>query len=153
MHSKWRYKICICSVILGFRNYKGSSIIFPNILVAIFTVLRKWEFSDQPFHHIFESERFRSPCFLRKILQPGEWNVKNLKTENRREFIRYKASKIVRECGVWHLQTADCRLQTADRRLQTADCIRQQDCKLNETKSIVIKVASSSTLPCSEKYM
>ena len=48
--------------------------------------------------------------------------------------------------GVWHLQTADCRLQTAD-------CMRQQDCKLNETKSIVIKVASSSTLPCSEKYM
>ena len=38
-------------------------------------------------------------------------------------------------------------------RLQTADCMRQQDCKLNETKSIVIKVASSSTLPCSEKYM
>ena len=50
-------------------------------------------------------------------------------------------------------QTADCRLQTADCRLQTADCMRQQDCKLNETKSIVIKVASSSTLPCSEKYM
>ena len=38
-------------------------------------------------------------------------------------------------------------------RLQTADCVRQQDCKLNETKNIVIKVASSSTLPCSEKYM
>ena len=46
-----------------------------------------------------------------------------------------------------------CRLQTADRRLQTADCMRQQDCKLNETKNIVIKVASSSTLPCSKKYM
>ena len=44
-----------------------------------------------------------------------------------------------------------CRLQTADRRMQTADCMRQQDCKLNETKNIVIKVASSSTLPCSEK--
>ena len=41
----------------------------------------------------------------------------------------------------------------ADRRLQTADCMRQQDCKLNETKNIVIKVASSSTLPYSEKYM
>ena len=53
---------------------------------------------------------------------------------------------------------ADCRLQTTDRRPQTADyrpptadCMRQQDCKLNETKNIVIKVASSSTLPCSEK--
>ena len=38
-------------------------------------------------------------------------------------------------------------------RLQTADCMRQQDCKLNETKNIVIKVPSSSTFPCSEKYM
>ena len=39
MHSKRRYKICICSVILGelesFRNYKGFSIIFPKILDAI----------------------------------------------------------------------------------------------------------------------
>ena len=39
MHSKARYKICTCSVILGelksFRNYKGSSIIFPTILEAI----------------------------------------------------------------------------------------------------------------------
>ena len=38
-HSKWRYNICICSVILGeletFRNYKGLSIIFPEILDAI----------------------------------------------------------------------------------------------------------------------
>ena len=36
MNSKRRYKICICSVILGelesFRNYKGLSIIFPKIL-------------------------------------------------------------------------------------------------------------------------
>ena len=44
-----------------------------------------------------------------------------------------------------------CRLQTTDCRLQTADYMRQQDCKFNETKNIVIKVASSSTLPCSEK--
>ena len=35
--------------------------------------------------------------------------------------------------------------------LQTADCMRQEDCKLNETKNIVIKVVSSSTLRCSEK--
>ena len=36
MHSKWRYKICICSVILGeleaLRNYKGIRVIFPKIL-------------------------------------------------------------------------------------------------------------------------
>ena len=54
---------------------------------------------------------------------------------------------------ICRLQTADRRLQTADCRLQTADCMRQQDYKLNETKNIVIRVASSSTLPCSEKYM
>ena len=39
MHSKCRYKISICSVVLGelesFRNYKGLSIIFPKILVEI----------------------------------------------------------------------------------------------------------------------
>ena len=36
MHCKSRYKIRICSVILGklesFQNYKGSGIIFPKIL-------------------------------------------------------------------------------------------------------------------------
>ena len=50
MHSKRRYKICICSVIVGelesrelesFRNYKGLSIIFLKILDEIITdVLR-----------------------------------------------------------------------------------------------------------------
>ena len=39
MYSKRRYKICICSVILGelesFRNNKGLSIIFPKILDVI----------------------------------------------------------------------------------------------------------------------
>ena len=46
MHSTRRYKIYICSVILGelesFRNYKGFSLIFPKILDAIerFTKVR-----------------------------------------------------------------------------------------------------------------
>ena len=44
MHSKRRYKICICSVILGelesFRNYKGLSIIFPKILVEIWRITK-----------------------------------------------------------------------------------------------------------------
>ena len=39
MHSKCRYKISICSVVLGelesVRNYKGLSIIFPKIFVEI----------------------------------------------------------------------------------------------------------------------
>ena len=45
MHSKRRYKICICSVILGqlesFRNYKGFGIIFPKILDAILSFTRR----------------------------------------------------------------------------------------------------------------
>ena len=44
MHSKRRYQICICSVILGelksFRNYKGLSIIFPKILDAIWRITK-----------------------------------------------------------------------------------------------------------------
>ena len=46
MHSKRRYKICICSVILGeleaSRNYKGVSVLFPKLLYAIerFTKVR-----------------------------------------------------------------------------------------------------------------
>ena len=36
MHSKRRYKICICSVILGeLESFSGFSIIFPKILDAI----------------------------------------------------------------------------------------------------------------------
>ena len=39
MYSKRRYKIRICSVILGqfesFRNYKGFRVIFPKILDEI----------------------------------------------------------------------------------------------------------------------
>ena len=46
IHFKRRYKICICSVVLGqlesFRNYEGLRIIFPKILDAIlsFTKVR-----------------------------------------------------------------------------------------------------------------
>ena len=46
MHCKRRYKICICSVILGglksFRNYKDFSVIFPKLLDGIerFTEVR-----------------------------------------------------------------------------------------------------------------
>ena len=39
MYSRQRYKICICSVILGelraFRNYKGFTVIFPKIFDAV----------------------------------------------------------------------------------------------------------------------
>ena len=40
IHPKRRYKICICSVILGdfesFRNCKGFRLIFPKLLVTIY---------------------------------------------------------------------------------------------------------------------
>ena len=75
MHSKRRYKICICSVILGelesFRNYKGLSIIFPKILDEILRKMKYYEretFSNSSLHHIFESKKyFRFPFFLWKI--------------------------------------------------------------------------------------
>ena len=43
MHSKPRYKICICSVILGELKsypYKGLSIIFPKILDEIWRITK-----------------------------------------------------------------------------------------------------------------
>ena len=44
MHSEWRYKICIRSVILGqlrsFQNYKSLSIIFPKILDEIWCITK-----------------------------------------------------------------------------------------------------------------
>ena len=71
MHSNRRYKICICSVILGeresFRNYKGLSIIFRKIFDEIQTYYEIETFSDFSRHHIFTSENFRIPFFLRKI--------------------------------------------------------------------------------------
>ena len=77
MHSKWRYKICICLVILGelksFRNYKGFSIIFLKIFDAVerFTKDRELFLFLSP--SIFESEKFRFP-FSTKI--SVTWGVK-----------------------------------------------------------------------------
>ena len=63
MHSKWSYKICICSVFLGeftsFRNCKGFGIISPKILDAIYRITKVKNFFDSSLHHIFESENFR----------------------------------------------------------------------------------------------
>ena len=98
MHSKSRYKIRICSIILGklesFQNYKGSGIIFPKILDVHLKhqwVLELHSFLSQSklsnffvyiIEHIskvkiFEDEKFRFPFFLWKKAQRGEWNVKN----------------------------------------------------------------------------
>ena len=74
MHSRWRCKICTCSVTLGelqsFGNYKGLIIIFF-----------RWNlpyngsetFSNSSLHQIFESENFR---FLFSTKNSVTWEVK-----------------------------------------------------------------------------
>ena len=68
MHSKRRYKICICSFVLGqlesFRNYKGLSIIFPKMLDKI---LRKGEFFGFLSLSQFLIRKILDFLFLRKI--------------------------------------------------------------------------------------
>jgi len=99
MHSKWCYKIIICSVIPGerksFRNYKGFSIIFPKILGAIrsswfnLTFYESENFSDSSLHHILEPENFRFPFHFPKK-NSVTWVIKyeKLNFRNLREFIR-----------------------------------------------------------------
>ena len=70
MHSKRRYKISICSVIIGdleaFRNYKGFSVIFPKILDAIerFTEVRMFLI---PLCITFLNAKLLGFLFLRKL--------------------------------------------------------------------------------------
>ena len=70
MHSKRRYEICICSVILreleSFRNYKGFSIIFPKFLEQFITYYESEICFDFSLDHIFESENFRFPICYEK---------------------------------------------------------------------------------------
>ena len=70
MHSKRRYKICICSVILArgtwvFSELQGLQFIFPKILDAM-TYYESETFPDSSRHHNFESENFRFPFFYEK---------------------------------------------------------------------------------------
>ena len=70
MYSKRRYKICICSVILGklesFRNYKLLQYYFPENIRCNLPYYEGENFSDSSFHHIFEPENFRFPFFYEK---------------------------------------------------------------------------------------
>ena len=67
-----RYKICICSVILGelesFRNYKGFSISFPENYRCNLTY---YEGESSTLHHIFESENYRIPFSTKNSLTRG----------------------------------------------------------------------------------
>ena len=47
----------------SFRN----PVLFSRKFQMQFNVLRKREFFDSSLHHIFESENFRFPFFVRKI--------------------------------------------------------------------------------------
>ena len=70
MHSKWRYKICIYSVIKGefesFRKYKDFQYYFLENFRCIFTYYESEHLTDSSLHHIFESENCRFPFFLKK---------------------------------------------------------------------------------------
>ena len=76
MHSKRRYKICICSVILGelesFRNYKGLSIIFLKILDEILPV-------TNVRHFLILNVTFLNPKILGSLFSTKNsltWDVK-----------------------------------------------------------------------------
>ena len=73
MHSKQRYKICNCSVILreleAFRNYKGFGVIFPENFRYIWTFYETENFSYSSLHHInvFLNTKILGVLFLRKL--------------------------------------------------------------------------------------
>ena len=72
IHSKRRYKTCICSVVLGqlesFRNYKGLRIIFPKNLDAILSFTKVRIFLIPLSIAFLESEHFRFPFSTNKRL-------------------------------------------------------------------------------------
>ena len=92
IHSKRRYKIEFCSVILGdfasCRNYKGFRIIFPKILDAIYPFTKVKIFVIPLSIKFFESESFRFRFSTKKSIFPGEWNMTNWASENRRGFLK-----------------------------------------------------------------
>ena len=75
MHSKRRYKSCICSVVLGqlksFRNYLGPQYYFPENFRYNFRFYESENFSDSCLHRIFESENFRFPFSTKNRLTWG----------------------------------------------------------------------------------
>ena len=83
MHSKRRFKICFCSVILeeleSFRNYKGFSIIFPKILDAISSITKLRHFL---ISRITLSIAFLSPKFLGFLFSTKKSLTWELKCEN-----------------------------------------------------------------------
>ena len=75
MHSKRRYKSCICLVVLGqlesFRNYLGPQYYFSENFRCNFRFYESENFSDSYLHRIFESENFRFPFSTKHRLTWG----------------------------------------------------------------------------------
>ena len=65
MHSKRRYKICICLVTLGdleaFRKLQGRQCSFPETFICNWTFYESENFFYFSLHHTFEFENFRLP--------------------------------------------------------------------------------------------
>ena len=100
MHSKRRYKICICSIIQGPGNlglFKITSafisIIFSGNFRCNLTYQESENCSDSSPHHIFECENFRLPFSTKNSLT---WSVKCEKLNFRKSqgIIRYKLRKL-----------------------------------------------------------
>ena len=72
MHSRRRYKICVCLVILQGNLWlfqitsQDFNVLFPKILDAIERFTKRGNVSYSSLHHIFESENFSFP-FSKKI--------------------------------------------------------------------------------------
>ena len=68
MRFKWRYKICICSVILGeyesFRRLQGPQ--FSYIPKINLTYYESENVPDSSFHLLFESENLSFSFFYEK---------------------------------------------------------------------------------------
>ena len=93
MHSKRRYRIIICSVILGelksFRNYKGYRIIFRKKFRCNSTFYQSENFFSS-LHHISKSENLRFPFSAKNSVT---WLVKYEKL-NLRNFVRNVLDKL-----------------------------------------------------------
>ena len=75
MHFERRYKICICSVILGeleyFRSYKGFGIIFPEIFYANWRITKVRNIFI-PLSITFFNPKMLGYLFPTPIALPGE---------------------------------------------------------------------------------
>ena len=83
MHSKQRYKIFICLVVLGeLKSFRmGLQYYFPENFRCNLTVYESGNFSDSSLHHILESENFRFPFSKKNSVT---WVVKSEKLNFRK---------------------------------------------------------------------